>query len=108
WILLFSLPALLRPGDNAHPQPVNTNDTANFIISRVNDSVLISFFYLNSLVLIPRFLYKKRYVLYCFAFIAYFAFFVTQGWLVKSYFTPDIFFTFRKHLFFCVFIFMFI
>ncbi|MEP7142607.1 MAG: histidine kinase [Ferruginibacter sp.] len=112
WVLLFSLPALLRPSytpsDNAHTLPVNDNDTANFIIARINDCVLISFFYLNSLVFIPRLLYKKRYAVYCFAIIVYFAFFVTQGWLVKSYFNPDKFFTFRKHLFFSLFIFIFI
>ena len=110
WVLLFSLPALLRPSYNpsetAHPQPVR--DTANFIISRINDAVLISFFYFNSLVLIPRLFYKKKYALYCFAVIICFACFVAQGWLLRTYFNPDVFFTFRKHLFFSVFIFMFI
>ncbi len=110
WVLLFSLPALLRPSYNpnetAHPQPVR--DNANFIISRVNDAVLISFFYFNSLVLIPRLFYKKKYAPYCFAVIICFACFVVQGGLLRTYFSPDVFFTFRRHLFFSVFIFMFI
>ncbi|MEO5893283.1 MAG: histidine kinase [Ferruginibacter sp.] len=112
WILLFSLPALLRPSytpsDNGHPPQANDHDTANFIIARVNDSMLIIFFYFNSLVLIPRLLYKKRYAFYFLSIIGYFTFFVTVGWLVKTTFTPDDFFPFRKHLLFCIFIFMFI
>ncbi len=110
WALLFSLPALLRPSynpnDTIHQQPVN--ETANFIISRINDAVLISFFYFNSLVLIPLLFYKKRYSFYCFAIIVCFACFVAQGWFFRSYFNPEVFFTFRKHLFFSIFIFMFI
>ena len=112
WVLLFSLPFLLRPSytpsDNSHPHPANDHDTADFLVARINDCVLISFFYLNSLLLVPRFFYKKRYILYCVTILAYFAFFVMQGWLVKRYLNPDIFFTFRKHLFFSVFVFMFI
>ncbi|MCW3089654.1 MAG: signal transduction histidine kinase, LytS [Ferruginibacter sp.] len=110
WVLLFSLPFLLRPtynpNETAHPQPAN--DQANFIISRINDGVLICFFYLNALVLIPRIFYKKKYMEYCLVILLCFAFFVGQGWLLRTNFNPDRFFTFRKHIFFSVFIFMFI
>ncbi|MEO6549437.1 MAG: histidine kinase [Ferruginibacter sp.] len=109
WLLLFSLPFLLRPSYNpndAHPKPVA--DNTNFVIARINDALLISFFYFNSLFLIPRLLYKKRYVKYCVGLLVCFAFFVAQGWLLHHYLLRDIFFTFRKHIFFSIFIFMFI
>lgn len=110
WILLFSLPALLRPSYNpnetAHPQPVH--DQANFIIARINDAVLISFFYFNSLLLIPRLFYKKRYGVYFLAVLICFGCFVSQGWLFHTYLNPEKFYTFRKHLFFSIFIFLFI
>jgi two-component system LytT family sensor kinase len=112
WVLLFSLPFLLRPsyspGDNAHQRPAETHEVANFIIARTNDALLITFFYLNSLLLIPKFLYRKKYAAYFLGIIGYFAFLIAQGWLIRSYFTPDVNFTFRKHLFFSFFIFIFI
>ncbi|MEO7768411.1 MAG: histidine kinase, partial [Ferruginibacter sp.] len=37
-----------------------------------------------------------------------FGFFVAQGWLLRSNFAPAVFFTFRKHIFFSVFLFIFI
>ncbi|MEP7108465.1 MAG: histidine kinase [Ferruginibacter sp.] len=110
WVLLFSLPVLLRPSynpnDTPHPQPVH--DGANFIISRISDAVLISFFYFNSLVLVPRLLYKKKYALYCLSVIGCFVCFLLHGWLLRINFNPEVFFTLRKHIFFSVFIFMFI
>ena len=110
WSLLFSLPFLLRPsynpGDSSHRQPVN--ETTNFIISRINDVVLVLFFYFNALVMVPALFYKKKYALYFLAVIASFACFLLQGWLLRTYFSQDVFFTFRKHLFFSVFIFLFI
>ena len=110
WALLFSLPALLRPSYNANDatHSKEQHETANFILSRINDAMLISFFYFNSLVLIPILFYKKKYLVYCLAILACFIFYAGQGWLLRSHFSPDAFFTFRKHLFFSLFIFMFI
>src|SRR5690349_19731396 len=110
WGLLFYLPNLLRPTYN--PNDVNApreiNETAIFWVSRINDAVLICFFYLNSQLLFPRLFYKKKYALYCLAILGAFAFFVFQGWLLRSNYLPEKFFIFRKHLFFSGFIFMFI
>lgn len=111
WILLFSLPYLLRPSHNPNeikPQaPVNTN--INFIITRLSDALLIIFFYLNAGILIPRLLYKKKYTVYTVSIIFSFAFYVLVMWLLWVNFTnPDINFTFNRHLFFSTFIFLFI
>ncbi|GAB2838346.1 sensor histidine kinase [Ferruginibacter profundus] len=111
WILLFSLPYLLRPSYNAneprHAQPVN--ETANFFTARFNDIMLIGFFYLNAGVLIVRLFYRKKYfwyilsVLFCFAVFSFLSFNV-----LKTFTYTDSFFSFRKHLPFCVFVFLFI
>ena len=110
WILLFTLPALLRPpfnpNETAHPRLVN--ETANFIIWRINDAVLISFFYFNSLLLVPQLLYRKKYALFFSAVLGCLAFYVFQGWILRINFTPEKFLIFRRHLFFSIFIFMFI
>ena len=111
WILLFSLPALLRPSYNPNeakpPEPVNTNML--FIINRISDALLITFFYLNAGMLIPRLLYRKKYPFYTLTVIFSFAFYVVVMWLLRLNFTQtDIYFSFRKHLFFSTLIFLFI
>jgi two-component system LytT family sensor kinase len=111
WVLLFSLPYLLRPQNNsgqpAHPEPQNS--TINFIISRASDVMLIGFFYLNAMVLIPALFYKKKYALYTVAVIGSFAVYVVFFWIIRVSFTDlDKSFEFRKHLFFCTYIFLFI
>jgi two-component system, LytTR family, sensor kinase len=110
WTLLFSLPTLLRPsynpGDTSHTKPINEGTA--FLLARLNDALLVSFFYLNALMLVPTIFYKKKYLVYCMAMLACFGFFVTIGWLLRSNLSHEPFFTFRKHLFFSVFIFIFI
>ena len=112
WVLLFSLPYLLRPSNNpnqpaSHPEPEST--TVSFIVSRINDLLLIGFFYLNALLLIPRLLYKKKYTFYTLSIIACFTGYVLFTRLLMVSFTHvDKSFVFRKHLFFSTFIFLFI
>jgi len=111
WVLLFSLPYLLKP-------PINTNEqqhlepgnpTVTFIVSRINDLMLIVFFYLNSLLLVPRFLYKKKYFFYTLSILISFTFFVVASWLLAiNLKTVYHGFSFRRHVFFCFFIFVFI
>ena len=89
WVLLFSLPALLRPSHNPNEteaaQPVSS--TVFFFISRVSDVLLIGFFYLNALVLIPRFLYKRKYLVYPLSVIFYFLVYVMIMWSLWVNFT---------------------
>src|SRR6185503_9656999 len=111
WILLFSLPYLLRPSYNPNevkpPQPVNTNII--FIVSCISDALLITFFYMHAAILIPLLLYKRKYTVYTISIIFSFAFYVLGMWFLKMNFTrPDIYFTFKRHLFFSTFIFLFI
>ena len=111
WVTLFSLPYLLRPTYNAADQPpkLPENETAKFIIFRINDLMLIGFFYLNVFVLFPKLLYKKKYLLYILSITFYFALLILQGWLLRISFTqPDHAFTLQKHIFFQFFIFIFI
>ncbi len=111
WILLFSLPALLRtshnPNEAKSTEPVNA--TIIFFITRISDALLICFFYLNAIILIPRLLYKKRYPLYSFSILVYFFLYVVAMWLLWANFAkPKINFSFADHLFFSIFIFIFI
>ncbi len=111
WILLFSLPYLLRSPSNPN-QPVHPerdDSPVKFIIFRISDLMLISFFYMNALLLIPRFLYKKKYSLYTFSVLVCFSAYVLIYWsLIISFQEVFKWNDFRKHLFFCTFLFIFI
>ncbi len=111
WILLFSLPYLLRPSYNPNdvkpPEPQNPNIL--FIVSRISDALLITFFYLNAIILIPRLFYKKKYALYSLSVIFSFVFFVVIMYILRVNFTnADHSFSLNNHLFFSTFIFLFI
>ncbi|MFT3980560.1 MAG: histidine kinase [Ferruginibacter sp.] len=110
WVLLFSLPYLLRqPHDNPQPGPKQDNATANFITARITDLLLIGFFYLNAEWLLTRIFYRKKYFLYVLSVLAcFFAFSTLTFFIVKKLVYPGGDFTFVAHLRFCVFVFVFI
>jgi two-component system, LytTR family, sensor kinase len=110
WLLLFSLPYLLRPQNPNEPaRPQNPNETINTIIWWTGDLMLIGFFYLNAVLIIPRLFYKKKYALYTLAIFASFATYVILLWLLRVSFTHlHKSFEFRKHVFFSTFVFLFI
>jgi sensor histidine kinase YesM len=111
WLLLFSLPYLLRPSNDAaetkHTEPVNTMVT--FIAYRLNDLMLIGFFYLNAELLISRLLYKKKYFFYTISLLVSFLIFSILSFLLFQQFTyTDANFTYRRHIPFSIFSFLFI
>ncbi len=73
WLLLFSLPLLFhREPDQARLNWKGVLNARSFIF----DACCISFFYLNSLVLIPRFLNRKKIGIYFILFIGLFVLFL--------------------------------
>lgn len=109
WAVVFSLPVLLRPSHN--PNDTNTIESLNgktiFFISRASDILLVTFFYLNAFLFIPRFLYKRKYLLYALELIFYFCFYLVVMWTLWSHFTKKDF-TFNTHFVFSFFLFLFI
>jgi two-component system, LytTR family, sensor kinase len=109
WTVLFSLPALLRPSHN--PNDMNTSKSLNekviFLISRISDILLVTFFYLNAFLFIPRFLYKRKYLIYALELIFYFAFYAVVMWTLWRSLTM-MHFGFDAQLVFSFFLFLFI
>jgi len=110
WMLLFSLPYLLRPpyppDEAKHSQAETTN---SFILARIGDLLMIGFFYLNVGLLMPRFFYRKKYFLYICSVLGYFgSFFIITFFLNKEYNDLRGHLTWRWHLLFSTFIFLFI
>ena len=62
WVLLFSLPYLLRPSINeGRPAGQRPEPALLHVRYAVNNLIYVCFFYLNALWLIPRFIYKRKY-----------------------------------------------
>lgn len=63
WLLLFSLPYLLRPSYNeSQPAPVaKVKTTLDTVIPRIMDATWILLFYINALILVPKFIYNRKY-----------------------------------------------
>src|SRR6187397_395502 len=112
WILLFSLPTLLRPAGDQHTpkQPETVDTTMHFIAARFTDLLLIIFFYLNAGVLMVRLFYKKRYLLYVLTVLLCSAGFTILSWLVvrELTHTDSYTLTLRRHMHFAIFILLFI
>jgi len=62
WTLLFSLPYLLRPSYETTKVEINKAPKDIFWLHWLNNALLVSAFYLNALVLIPRLVYSRKYL----------------------------------------------
>jgi two-component system, LytTR family, sensor kinase len=79
WTLLFSLPYLLRSPDD---KPRNTHEsTPGTIFSWLMNCSWIAVFYFNAYVLIPRFIYRKKYWQFTLTHAAVYAFIMAEVYL---------------------------
>ncbi|HLK27817.1 MAG TPA: histidine kinase [Puia sp.] len=110
WTLLFSLPFLLRPSyenSGSHESQHSHNDTNSLIKYCLTCLLWMSFFYLNAYLLIPLFIYKKRYWEYALAQIPIFIALIIFDWILFELFLkgrtyqlkPAILFVFFPYLF---------
>jgi len=108
WILLFSLPFLLRP--SYHNQPANKPSSESGItyFYIANNLLWVGLFYLNALVLIPKLLYRKRYAFFATSHVLLFVTYLFTGWMNRMLFTNEANFNWRGHILFTFFIFLFI
>ncbi len=91
WLLVFALPYLLRTPENEKPSTREShgNDTG-FYFSLIMNGSWILLFYFNAFVLIPRFIYKKKYWQFTVAHIVTFAVVLVEVYaLVTIFFKPE-------------------
>lgn len=109
WILLFSLPYILKPslGDN---RPVTNKPEPGTVHFRyaLNNLIYIAFFYLNAFILFPQYVYKKRYRQYILLVSTLFIVILSLTWFVlfEIFQRPN--FNLRGHILFNFFFYLFI
>jgi two-component system, LytTR family, sensor kinase len=83
WVFLFSLPYLLRPSLNEN-RPASQGTSSAIIQFRyaLNNIIYIGFFYLNAALLIPQFIYKRKYRQYALIIVISFVIILFITWLV--------------------------
>jgi len=110
WVLLFSLPFLLRPSyeANAPHKEQHNNDFNSFVKYVLTDLLWISFFYLNAYVLIPRFIYKKKYWEYSLLQVGIIIMLVVFDWILFELLITGRTFQLRPAILFAIFPYLFI
>src|ERR1700733_4603916 len=72
WMIIFSLPYLLSSPYDNHHNNVDQDARPFFYLNTYTNLLFAGLFYLNAHVLLPRFIYRKKYVTYCLLLILIF------------------------------------
>jgi len=106
WIGLFSLPFLLRP-DKAEVAKEHHSSLKDILTYIISNAVWVMFFYVNALLLVPRFLNKNLYGRYITALISAFAVIFIINSTMIHYVSQSKHFQVVTHLIFTFLIFLF-
>ena len=84
WVLLFSLPYILKPSLNENRPSSGQHSEPALVHLRyiINNLVYIGFFYFNAGVLIPQFIYKRKYKQYAGIILGSFIVILIIMWLI--------------------------
>ncbi|MEP6725909.1 MAG: histidine kinase [Bacteroidota bacterium] len=107
WTFYFSLPYLLRGPENERPAKPSSEGNAGLYFSWVMNFSWVAVFYFNAYILIPRYIYKKKYLQYALAQVITYC-----GILIEVYFLVNLVFKTPRYelrtVFFNLLIYLFI
>ncbi len=89
WILLFSLPYLLRPSNNENHGPKMAHDVGYDYHYIINCLTWVGLFYLNAYFLIPRYVSRRKYREYFFSLLIVIAFCSFLNYISFKLFVPE-------------------
>jgi len=107
WALLFSLPYLLKPSYESN-RPQKNDEAAHTYMYFCHIATWMALFYFNALVLIPRFIHRKKYWQYFFIQLPLIAVVLLLDVLCIKLFWDMEHYRFRNALLFNIFPFLFI
>ncbi len=86
WQVLFLLPILLQQSvHNAHEKHTEIDRTLFTYLSLFTDVLWVALFYFNAIVLIPKLIYKQKYLLYVLVQLFIIGSFILFQWLFFSF-----------------------
>jgi two-component system, LytTR family, sensor kinase len=109
WTLLFSLPYLLSsPANEKQPSPKHDASDHGFYFGWIMNLSWVALFYFNAYVLIPRFVYKKKYWQFALAQLLTFSWLLVQVFLLMRLLFTSAHYNLRTILFnFFIYLFIF-
>jgi sensor histidine kinase YesM len=73
WVILFGAPYLLQPVWKAPPKDLQIKRDGFYYLLFFNNLLRLALFYTNAYLLLPKLIYKKRYVGYALSLLSWFA-----------------------------------
>lgn len=108
WAFFFSLPYLLRSPENEKPHKSADDSNHGLYFSIFMTASWIIVFYLNAYVLIPKFIYRKKYGLFALMHLLLFVVMLTEVQLLSFLFFDQAHFNYRIIFFnFLIYLFIF-
>ena len=80
WILLFTLPYLLRPSFNSPRELLQQNRENLSYLTNINHVIWIALFYVNAYVIVPQVIYRKRFGKYIVVLVGIFCVLFIIDW----------------------------
>jgi len=109
WAFFFSLPYMLRSPENEKPGPkISSHTDLGFYFSLLMNLSWVVLFYLNAYVLIPHFMYKKKYGQFALTHVAPFVLMLSEVNILSHIFFQQSHFNYRTIFFnFLIYLFIF-
>ena len=108
WLLLFSLPYLLRPQYVSNKPQASVPHPSFDILNVVNLFLWIGIFYFNAYVIVPHFIHRKKHRLFFLTHIGLLVTYFIITWLFFNLLIGPQYFSVRGHILFNLFAYLFI
>ncbi len=109
WQLLFLFPLLLQQSvHDAHPKHVEVDRNLFVYLSFFTDILWVALFYLNAIVLIPKLVYKRKFLFYVLLQILIVAAFILFQWMFFTFVIQQMSFSLSNFFLFNIFPYLFI
>ncbi len=101
WAILISLPYLMNVNRSRPPRPLSLFEERQFLkLNWINYIYWMGLFYLNGWVLVPKLLYRKKYLLYSVLFIVLLALVMVSNGFLFNALLPGLKFNLRRLIWF--------
>lgn len=90
WAILFGAPYLLQPVWKAPPKDLQIKRDGFYYLLFFNNLLRLALFYTNAYLLLPKFIYKKRYFGYALSLLGWFALMFLADQALFRFFIPQL------------------
>ena len=108
WILLFSLPYLLRPSFSSPRELMAQNKQNLGYLVTINHTIWIALFYVNAYIIVPQVIYKKRFRKYVLVLLAILSILFIIDWTLFHFLIDGLSYSIKNFFWFNLFPILFI